>query len=233
LPLVAPWPPVPLIRLVVASPPPLILSASACLLTCHLHLPPAVCFLLAPAGCRVAPHCAAFATHCLDTQPPLNAPADCSKVSCCPASAAHPIGVLLPLDMPPPPPTPICLLFALAGCCVTSRRTALLIVSTGCCLSTCRLVVALPLVALPLQLILLTCHRLLVFRLVVVSPLIALPPPRILSSRPCLSTRCFHLQFSVCLSFAQAGCHVPSHQRRFADVGARAKGKPCAYLRPW
>jgi hypothetical protein len=126
-PLVMPWPPVPLVQLVVELPPPLILSARpsgwlSCrlhrssswhapasqrtilstlpclsmrhlhlppLLTRHLHLPSSICLLRALAGCRVAPHCAAFATHPLDTQPPLNAPADCSIASRCAAFAIH------------------------------------------------------------------------------------------------------------------------------------------------
>jgi hypothetical protein len=182
--LTASWLPVPLVWLVVASPPPIILLARPCLSTRHLHLPPPACLLFAPVGCHVASNCATFATYPLDAQPPLNAPAGCSDASCCPTSAACPLGTLLPLNIPPPPPTPICLLFALAGGCVTFCRNAPLIVSTGCCLSTRWLVVALPLIALPLQLILLMCHRLSAFWLVVVLPLIALPPLLILSAHP-------------------------------------------------
>jgi hypothetical protein len=127
LPLIMPWPPVPLVWLVVASPPLLILLAHPsgwlshclchssswhapasqqaillarpCLSTCHLHLlplsthhlhlPPPVCLWLAPAGCCIAPRCAAFATHTLDMQLPLNTPADCSIASRCAAFAIH------------------------------------------------------------------------------------------------------------------------------------------------
>ncbi len=224
LPLVAPWPPVPLVQLVVALPPLLILLVRPCLSTCHLHLPPPVCLLFAPAGCCIASCCAAFATHPLDRKPPLNALNDCSGTSCCPAFAAHPLGTLLPLDALPTPPTPICLSFALDGCHVTSCCIAPLIVSTCCHLSMRWLVVALPPVALPSQLILLTCRSLSAFQLVDASPLIALPLLLILSLRPCLSMHGLHLPLSVCLSFAPAGCHIRSHSRCFTDVGAREKG---------
>jgi hypothetical protein len=130
LPLIVPLPPVPLVWLVVTLPPPPILLARPCLLTSHLHLPPSVCLMFAPAGCQVSSHCAAFATHPFDVQPPLNAPAGCSNVSCCPASAACPLGALLCLGALPPPPTPMCLSFALARCCITSHCTTPLIVST-------------------------------------------------------------------------------------------------------
>ncbi len=224
LSLVVPWPPLSLVWLVVVLPPPLIFLAYPCLSARNLHLPPPICLsLFAPAGCHVTSHCAAFATYPLDTQPPLNALADCSDASCCSASAACPLGALLPLNVPPPPPTPICLLFALAGCCVTYCCTALLIISMRCRLSTHRLVVALPLVAQSLQLILLMCCRLSAFQLVVASPLIVLPPPLILSARPCLSMCCLHLTLSICLLFAPAGYHILSNPCCFADMGARAK----------
>jgi hypothetical protein len=119
-PLVVPWSPMPCVQLVVASPPPLILLACPSLSMRHLYLPPPVCLLFAPACCCVASCCTTFATHFLDMQPPLNVLAGCSDASCCPASAAGPHGALLPLNAPPPPPSPICLLFTLAGCPVTS-----------------------------------------------------------------------------------------------------------------
>ncbi len=108
----------------IALPLPLILSVHPCLSICHLHLPPPICLLFALAGCCVPSCCAAFATHPHDAQPPLNMPASCSNASCHPASAACPLSTLLPLDVPPPSPTPICLLIALAGGCVTSCCTA-------------------------------------------------------------------------------------------------------------
>jgi hypothetical protein len=56
----------------IATPLPLILSACPCLSTRHLHLPSPVHLSFAPAGCRVASHCPAFATHPLDPQPFLS-----------------------------------------------------------------------------------------------------------------------------------------------------------------
>jgi hypothetical protein len=88
----------------IAPPPPLILSACPCLSMGHLHLPPPVCLSFAPAGCCIASHCAAFATHPLDAQLPLNTPTGCSNASCHPASAALPLNASLPLNMLPPPP---------------------------------------------------------------------------------------------------------------------------------
>jgi hypothetical protein len=110
--------------LLLAPTLPLILLACPCLLTCNLHLPPPVCLLFAPAGCRVAFCCTAFTPHLLNMQPPLNALAGYSNASCHSASAAHPLGVFLPLDALPPSPTPISLLFALVGGHVTSFCTA-------------------------------------------------------------------------------------------------------------
>jgi hypothetical protein len=121
LPLIALLPPMPLVRLVVLLPLLLVLLAHPCLLMGHLHLPPPVHLLFALAGCLVSSHCTAFATHSLDAQPPLNALAGCSNTSSCPASAACPLGALLPLDALPPSPSPICLLFALASCCIISH----------------------------------------------------------------------------------------------------------------
>ncbi len=40
----------------------------------------------------------------------------------------------------------------------------------------------------------------------------------------CLSTCRLHLPLCICISFAPAGCHIPSRPCCFADVGARAKG---------
>jgi hypothetical protein len=50
---VVPWPSMPLVWLVVALPPPLILLVLPCLLMHHLHLPPHICLLLSLAGCLV------------------------------------------------------------------------------------------------------------------------------------------------------------------------------------
>ncbi len=108
----------------IALPLLLILLAHPCFLTRHLHLPPPVCLLFAPAGCPIASCCTTFATHPLDAQPPLNTLAGCSDASWHPASAACFLSVLLPLNAPPPSPTPICLLFALAGGHITSCCTA-------------------------------------------------------------------------------------------------------------
>jgi hypothetical protein len=73
-------------------------------------LPP----LNAPAGCSIASCCAVFATHPLDVPPPLNTPAGCSITSHCAASTT--LSASLPLNVQPPPPTSICLLFAPSDC---------------------------------------------------------------------------------------------------------------------
>jgi hypothetical protein len=131
---------------IIAPPPPLILSAYPCLSTNHLHLPPPVRLSFAPAGCRVASRCAAFATHPLDPQPflsmrrlvvatPLVAPPLQLVLSarCClsmrhlhlplPFASRLPWLVVAPLLVAPPLPV---------------------ILSTRCRLSTRQLVVALP-----------------------------------------------------------------------------------------
>ncbi len=130
----------------IATPLPLILSACPCLSTCHLHLPPPVQLLFAPAGCRVASCCPASATHPLDPQPFLS---------------MRRLVVATPLVAPP------LQLVLLARCCLSTHRLHLplpfaflwpwlvvashlvapplpLILSTRCHLSTHQLVVALP-----------------------------------------------------------------------------------------
>jgi hypothetical protein len=172
------------------------------------------------AGCCVtSPHTAAY--H-LPASPPLIAPIHLTPNRL----SMHRLVIVMPLVAPPLQLVllahcclstgplhlpPICLSFALAGCCVTSHSTNPLIVSTRCCLSTRRLVVALPLVAPPSHLILLMGHCLSAFRLAVALLLIALPLPLILSACPCLSMCRLHLPLSVCVLFAPAGCQVPSH----------------------
>jgi hypothetical protein len=135
---------------------------------------------------------------------PLNAPTDCGVAFHCATSTAHPLGMSLPLDAPPPPPTSRST-FVCPGCllsCFSLRRLCHPSLDPQPFLSTRRLVVATPLVAPPLQLILSArcclstrhLHLPLPFAsrllwLVVASLLVAPPLPLILSTRCCLSTR--------------------------------------------
>ena len=176
---------------------------------CHFHLLPPVCPLFALAGCCVASYCIAFATHSLDAQPPLNVPAGCSNATWLPASAAHLLSMLLPLDVLPPSPTAICLSFALAGGCITSHCTAFathplyvmlpLNAPAGCSVASCCAAFATHS---------LECRRCSTCQLVVALPLIALPLPLIFSARPFLSMRHLHLPSPVCFLSATGGCHV-------------------------
>jgi hypothetical protein len=116
-------------------------------------------------------HCCVASPHTAAYHLPASLPLIASILLTCNHLSMHQLLVAMPLVAPPLQLVllahcclsmrhlrlpPICLLFALASCHVTSRNTTPLIVSMRCRLSTRRLVVALPLVAPPSQLILLT-----------------------------------------------------------------------------
>jgi hypothetical protein len=183
----------------IATPLPLILSACPCLSTRHLHLPPPVQLLFAPAGCRVASRCPAFVTHPLDPQPFLS---------------TRRLVVATPLVAPP------LQLVLLARGCLSTRRLHLplpfasrlpwqvvasllvapplpLILSTRCCLSTRQLVVALPpVVPLSLSSVVVTHPS-----WMVVASHLDTPPPHVCLRLRLLSRRCLS-------SSALTGCCV-------------------------
>jgi hypothetical protein len=130
----------------IATPLLLILSACPCLSTRHLHLPPHVQLSFSPAGCQVASHCPAFATHPLDPQPFLS---------------TRRVVVATPLVAPP------LQLILSAHCCLLTRHFHLPLPFVSCLPW---LVVASHLVAPPLPLILSTRCRLSTHQLVVAFP---------------------------------------------------------------
>jgi hypothetical protein len=193
-----------------------------CHLTRHLHLPPPVCLLFAPAGCCISSHCPTFATHPVDVQLP----------HMCQLAVAM-LLVTLPLQLilsacycllthhhHLPLPFASCLPWLVVASLLIALPLPLILL-LHCRLSKHQQVEALSLTALPLQLILLTCRHLSTSRLVVALPLIALPLLLILSARPCLSTHRLYLLFPICLSFAPAGCHVTG-----IGIGADCKQYP-------